>query len=368
MSGKIKIDGDDMDKIIRKFLAEYQAKNKKRFDLTELQNYLIKHYKGNQVYLEKGGYAQLYHQMQTLKDNCYIKEINSSPYNGLNPPLKMKWQIISKPEVLRWSESKMLQFSDRLNFSYYKNNPSYQTELEWEYIENIYSFLKFRDKREWASLEERSLELFYDEKFLTERKGTAKGRYGILNRLKLSYDDLKMKKYGEMFVYWKHGVGEVGNIIILENHSTFFSYKKKAERNETILDFSPDLLIYGEGKKIENSLTFLEEMADLAKVTILYFGDFDSEGLGIYYRLKERYPDVNIRLQHEAYKLLVSLCHRDYPLGEQKKDTRYFNYFLEELQEYLTEFEFKKLHDIWNRDMRIPQELISFETLLKVKE
>lgn len=55
-------------------------------------------------------------------------------------------------------------------------------------------------------------------------------------------------------------------------------------------------------------------------------------------------------------------------MGEQKKDTRYFNYFLEELQEYLTEFEFKKLHDIWNRDMRIPQELISFETLLKVKE
>ena len=128
---------------------------------------------------------------------------------------------------------------------------------------------------------------FYDEKFLKNRKETAKGKYGILNRLKLDYNDLKMKKYGEMFIYWNRGVKDPKNIIILENHSTFFTYKKVAENKGNILGFVPDALIYGEGKKIENSFSFLEEIADINNVEILYFGDIDSEGFGIYYRLKK---------------------------------------------------------------------------------
>lgn len=348
-------------------MAEYRKKNRKRFELMDLQNYLIKYYKGVRLYQEKGGYPELYEQMLSLRNKDHIKEIASSAYNGLNPPLKTRWQIISEPDIPRWDQSKMLQFSDLLDFSYYNNNLSYQTDLEWEYIQNIYQFLKSRDKREWVSLEERSLELFYDEKFLTERKGVSKGKYGILTRLKLTYEDLKMKKYGEMFVYWNRGVGEVNNIIILENHSTFFTYKRMAEKDKDILGFLPDLLIYGEGKKIENSFSFLEEIVDLSNVVVLYFGDIDSEGLGIYSRLKERYTEVNMSLQHNAYKSLISLCHRDYPLGGQKKDVAYFDYFYEEMKDYLSELELKRLCDIWDRDMRIPQELINYETLVQVK-
>lgn len=357
-----------MEKIIRKFLLEYQEKNKKRFDLDELQNYLIKYYKGNQLYLANGGYSELYHQMMTLKSKHCIKEIESSSYNGSNPPLKTRWQIIFEQDASRWNQSKMLQFSDLLDFNYYSNNPSYQTELEWEYVENIYQFLKSRDEREWASVEERSLELFYDEKFLTDRKGVAKGKYGILTRLKLSYEGLKMKKYGEMFVYWNRGVGNVKNIIILENHSTFFTYKRIAESHGVILGLIPDVLIYGEGKKIENSFSFIEEIADLSNAAILYFGDIDSEGFGIYCRLKERHPEVNMRLQQRAYLLLIALCSREYPLEGQKKNQAYFNCFLKEMKEHLTDYDLKKLYDIWERDLRIPQELMNYENLLKVKE
>lgn len=357
-----------MEKIINSFLAEQMKKDKKRFNLIDLQDYLIKYYKGNHRYLEKGGYLELYRQMQKLVDDKYIKEIASSPYNGLNPPLKTRWQIIPKAIAPRWNQSKMLHFSDLLDFSYYNSNPTLQTDLEWEYIENIYRFLQTKDKREWASLEERSIELFYDEKFLTERKGTIKGKHGILTRLNLSYEDLKMKKYGEMFVYWKQGTGKTTNIIILENHSTFFTYKRMAERSGDVLGFTPDLLIYGEGKKIEKSFSFLEEIADLSDVKVLYFGDFDSEGLGIYYRLKKRYSQVDISLQHQAYKLLISQCRRNYPLGEQKKDPSYFAYFYQEMKEYLSEEELRKIIYIWDNDFRIPQELINYDVLLKVKK
>lgn len=356
-----------MEKIIKKFITEYMSKNKRRFELFELESYLINHHKGNQNYLSEGGYCELYRQIVNLKNNNYIKEIHSSKYNGLNPPLKTKWQIVLREETPRWDQSKILRYSDLLDFSYYMNNPSYQTESEWEYIKNVYNFLKNRDEREWASVEERSLELFYDEKFLADRKDAEKGKYGILTRLRLSYEDLKMKKYGEMFIYWNKGIKEIRNIIILENHSIFFTYKRIAEPYGTIFGFPPDILVYGEGKKIENSLSFIEEIADISKVKILYFGDFDPEGLGIYFRLKERYPNLNIQLQDRAYALLIQLCNRDYKAEEQKKNQKYFDSFLQEINDYLTEQDLKKLKFIWDNDLRIPQELITYEILMKVK-
>lgn len=357
-----------MENIIKKFLSRYKQKNKKRFNLDELEGYVIDNYKGYNAYLADGGYNSLYNQIIILKENNHIREIKSSDYNGLNPSLKTRWQIIFEDEIPRWDKSRILQLSDLLDFSYYINNPSYQTKQEWEYIENIYKFLKSRDDMEWVSIEERSLRLFYDEKFLKNRKETYKGKYGILKRLKLSYDDLKMKKYGEMFIYWNRGTKNIKKIVILENHSTFFTYKRIAENKGDILGFVPDALIYGEGKKIENSFSFLGELTDVTDAEVLYFGDVDSEGFGIYYRFKERYNDINIRLDHKAYNHLISICDRYYPVGRQQKNALYFDYFLEEMKGHLDEKDIDKLKYIWDNDFRIPQELIDYEYLLKVEK
>lgn len=356
-----------VDKKINKFLLELKRKSKKRFDLDSLERSIIDNYRGNNIYLANGGYLELYNQINRLKEDNSIKEIKSSNYNGLNPPLKTKWEIVIKEDIDKWDKSKILQLSDCLDFSYYVNNPKDQTDLEWEYIENIYRFLKSKDYREWASMEERSLELFYDEKFLTNRKETVRGKYGILSRLKLSSEDLKMKRYGEMFLYWNRGTKDIKNIIILENHSTFFSYKRMAEENKDIFGFYPDIVIYGEGKKIENSFSFIEEIADQSKIKVLYFGDIDSEGFGIYYRLKDRYPSIDIRLQYRAYKDLIYLCSRNYPLGGQKKNQLYLERFLHEIENDLDKEQIEKLQYIWDNDFRIPQELIDYEYLLKVK-
>lgn len=356
-----------MEKVIKKFLSQHKQKNRKRFNLDELESYIIDSYKGYNAYLADGGYVNFYNQIIILKENNYIKEIKSSSYNGLNPPLKTRWHIICKEETFKWDRSKMLQFSDLLDFNYYINNLLYQTDQEWEYIENIYKFLKSRDEKEWASVEERSLELFYDEKFLRNRKEISKGKYGILKRLKLSYEDLKMKRYGEMFIYWNRGIQNIKKIIILENHSTFFTYKRIAENRGNIFGFVPDVLIYGEGKKIESSFLFLEEIADVTDVEVLYFGDIDPEGLGIYYRLKERYNGMNINLDHNAYKHLISISNRYYPADRQQKNLSYLNYFLEEMEKYLDEKNIEKLKYIWDNDFRIPQELINYEYLLRVK-
>lgn len=358
-----------MERDVEKFLSNMKRANIKRFNLATLENHLINIYGSQARYLDLGGYLKLYNVMTNLKINKKIREIKSSKYNGLNPPLKLRWETITKEESLRWDNSKMLQYSDYLDFSYYKKRPSYQTELEWEYIENIYNFIKTKDKRQWVSLEERSLELFYDEKYLNrnEKNIRSKGNYGILKRLGLSYEDLKMKKYGEMFIYWNKGVRNIKKIIILENHSTFFTYKRFVMNNISIFGFKPDALIYGEGKKVENSLGFLEEIADVNNVEILYFGDIDSEGFGIYSRLKERYGFLDIKLQRQGYKHLIELCNKNYPLGGQDKNKLYLNNFLGEMKDYLNNESLKKLEYIWDNDFRVPQELINYDYLLAVK-
>ena len=262
-----------MDKKINKFIEEIKKNRRKRFSLDDLETYIINSYKGTTRYLENGGYIEFAKLMNLFKEQNLLKSINASDYNGLNPPLKLRWEIVLEEEESNWDRSKMMQRADFLDFSYYVNNPKDQTKLEWEYVENIYRFLKTRDTREWASIEERSLELFYDEKFLRDRKETLKGKYGILKRLKISYEDLKMKKYGEMFIYWNRGIKDIKRVIILENHSTFFSYKRVAEDGRNIFGFAPDILIYGAGNKIENSFSFIEEIADISNIEVLYFGD-----------------------------------------------------------------------------------------------
>lgn len=345
---------------------DLKTKNRKRFNLETLEKYLINTYKGQQDYLVSGGYLELYKEISKLKEKGGIREIKSSSYNGLNPPLKTRWEIIVEEEEATWDKSKILRHSDCLDFTYYENNPKYQTSLEWEYIENIYRFLKSRDNRHWVSVEERSIELFYDEKFLINRKETPKGKYGILKRLKLSYEDLKMKKYGEMFIYWNRGTKDIKKIIILENHSTFFTYKRIIEDQGNVFGISPDILVFGEGKKIENSFTFVEEIANKDGLEVLYFGDIDPEGFGIYSRLKDRYSNVDIKLQKQAYIDLIKLSNKEYPQSGQRKDLKYLEAFVEEMKGYLDESSIKKLRYIWDRDLRIPQELITYEYLLKV--
>ncbi len=357
---------DSMRKIINKFLDRLKNKNRIRFTLNDLESYIIETYKSSSKYQEEGGYIGLANELNSFIQEKKIRPIKSSVYNGLNPPLKLKWELVSKEIPDKWDKAMILRYSDLLDFTYYYNNKEFQTERELEYISNIYNFLKVRRSREWASLEERSLELFYDEKFLIEKKDSLKGRHGILKRLKVSYEQLKMKNYGEMFIYWNRGTDLIKNVIILENHSTFFSYKRIAELGEEIFGVSPDVLIYGGGHKIENSFAFIEEIGDISGMKVFYFGDIDSEGLGIYYGLKNRYPAYNISLQKEAYTTLIDMCDREYYRKSDKRNQVYLDFFLEEMDHALSEYIKDKLVQIWNENLRIPQELINYEYLLGV--
>ncbi len=346
-------------KFINQYIDNVEKKEKKKsFFIDDLENYIIKKCGGYSAYLDKGGYFTFHNYIKGLEGEKVIAGFKTVKYNGKNPPLKTRWSILQKDISSTWPENEMLRLSDLLDFSFYKKNPDLQTEKVWQYINNIYKFLEDKENRLWSSCEERCLELFNNEKFLDDRESQ------ILKRLNLSYDDLKMKKYGHMFVYWNRGTPNIEKIIILENHSTFFTFKRAAMAGKDIFGFIPDALIYGEGKKIIKSFSFLEEITDINKVKALYFGDIDPEGFMIYRLLREKFRDVNISLLLEAYSALLDLNKFRHSFEGQSENKENINYILDELYRNNMDMERNKIKELFQEKLRIPQEYITYEYLM----
>ena len=83
--------------------------------------------------------------------------------------------------------------------------------------------------------------------------------------------------------------------------------------------------------------------------------------------VEDKYKDLNISLQYEAYKNLLNLCTRNYPAEGQNKNEIYLEAFLQDMKPYLESSKLEKITEIWSNDFRVPQELIDYEYLMKVR-
>ena len=357
-----------MRNIIIKYLKNKTENRKRRtFNLDELEAYILEKLGGETPYSDAGAYSEFYQVLKDLEDDGHIIPVKNSPLNGKNPSLKTRWRIVTTDKVISWDNKRFFQYSDLLDLSFYQRNPGYQTEEEWQKIEPIYFFLKEREEREWASLEERSLELFADEKYFYESRNKA-----VLKRINVSLADLKAKKYGEMFIYWRMVEGvkniksKVQDILILENHSTFFSCKRVLQKGQSILGKKYDVLIFGEGKKIIKSLSFLEEISDTDNLRVFYFGDIDPEGFMIYRLLKERYSDIAIELCLPLYRELLQTAEKSYICEKQRRNERDLQFVLAEFTAGNYAQEVERLRKLWYNGKRIPQELITYEYLINL--
>jgi len=357
-------------KLFKKFREEELA-YRKRFELAELENYFKSKLGGVSAYQAAGGYQKLYQLLQELEANHKIQVIKSSNFNQRQPQLKKRWRLVKKEHQI-WSDKDILQLSRQLNLNYYLKRPNQQTEELKQKLCSLCNFLSSKTEREWASREERSLELFADEKFLSRSEGKK-----LLNNLKLSLADLKAQQYNHLFVYWTQDPAQIKNILIMENHSAFIGAKKALAAGINIFNQNFDTVIYGQGKKIISSFSFLEELLgvnllrdeqerrnNIKKLNICYTGDLDPEGFAIHKSLKEKYPQYEIELLAEYYQLLLDEADQFYPC--QKRQNKNEEVLTEAAAEFRAQ-DFTKLaaglEKAWAKDLRLPQELITFEVL-----
>ena len=191
------------------------------------------------------------------------------------------------------------------DFSFYERHPEWQTKEEWARIQNLYTFLQSDEEREVVSVEERSLELFGHEKFLRDGELFPEGK-GFLTRIGISEESLKIVNLGEPFVFWmKQGkeMKDIQRVLIVENLSFFHTSIKLLEADQ--LDYEPELIIYGEGSKIERSFSFFFRMFPTKPYLFYYAGDLDAAGYGILIRLMEKYPEYSIQPALKIYRKML---------------------------------------------------------------
>jgi len=345
---------------LRKLFIRFEddvLKDKKRFALSELEDFLIDKSGGVSNYELAGAYQGLYTLLKSMEKEGELVSIKSSPFNSRQPALKSRWQL-NKSSERAWGKELIFKLSRRLNISYFLKRPVLQTEELVEKLINLHRFLGNKDEREWASREERSLELFGNEKYLSGSEGKK-----LLSRLKLSLADIKAEKYSQMFVYWNKGNAIINRILILENHSAFIACKRAVENDYSIFNFDPDTLIYGEGKHIIDSLKFLDEISDNDNIIIKYAGDIDPEGIAIYTLLRKRYPEFCVKL-HIAYYEKMLESNEIFPIKKsQNKNEELLNGFLIAFKERGKNQSVEIIQKLWQSNLRIPQEVISYEFL-----
>lgn len=219
-----------------------------------------------------------------------------------------------------------------------------------DFIQSLNSFLKNPD-RCIITVNERSYQIFKNEKMLKENEN-------FLSKLKLKFEDLFCYDTYEPFFYYQNPdfKGNEKIILIVENKDTFWTMKKAIEN----LNINVFLLIYGEGKKILNSFSFIENFDITNRYEIQYFGDIDYEGVNIYVSLKNLYINYNIKIFEEGYKAILDLARNPQNIRtKQNKNEEYIKIFLEEFDEEYKEI----LSDIFQKNKYIPQEVFNYKVI-----
>ena len=256
------------------------------------------------------GQAAFLNAVTMLISEQLISPVGSKPYtySGLHLKYKVKKDETKKDNELATQIIKSIELPAMVDY-YIKHPQDFLHDKS--VIETISSFLK-RQGTDIVTVNERAYELFGDEKFFKgDERSRSRGEV-VLKRLGLDYSHLGCIDTVEpFFSFYKKDffTRNTRNICIIENKDTFWSFKRNVLDSASSLNV--DMLIYGEGKKINSSFRFVQEYhVDPERDTFFYFGDLDAEGINIYCELKEQYPKFNIIPFFEAYQATFEIVRK----------------------------------------------------------
>lgn len=311
-----------------------------------------------------GGFSAFQSGIIQLVDEGYLTAM-SKPKQYMHTKLdEVYWLAAPVYSLAGWSEAAMMRVigAKELNLDYYRNHPEAQSAVVWKYIERIYHFLRTAEHRESITREERSLELFDQEKFLSKPEGKQ-----FLTRLGMNLEMLKADIVYEDFEHYKTLNRPTRKVLITENHSFYNSAKRLMVNGLMVCGLQPDMLIYGEGWKIISSLYFLKERVDHPlEAELFYVGDMDKTGWDIYGNLKRSYPELNIKLALPVYSYMLSKAHQSYDYEKEQNDCP--PHHLKIVREEVSTVPELLLcmNTLLKENKRIPQEVLNYEVMARL--
>ncbi len=240
---------------------------------------------GEHAWERGGAYASFAGAVKQLVGDAVLSPVKASGSNGRVPPLAAKYRLerinaVVSPEIF--------SFQSAIDLSYFHRHNA-ELHHYYEILQSIDRYLSEntgKEPRVWDTVNERSLALTGDEKFLSSAAGAK-----LLSRISISLEDLHCYKVAEPFFYrqLRDDTGSRALIygLIIENKDTFETFSSLQQRGYLRLSPSLDLIIYGEGNKITGSWPFLDSIPWICgkRAMLFYFGDLDPEGINIYCRL-----------------------------------------------------------------------------------
>lgn len=285
-----------MEMIIDGYLRDQK---KKRIKTKDVEQHVLT-VMGQDRYWTAGGYHAFVKAIESLVKKGVLVPVKAWKTNGLNPPLYNGYKIVSLVEELSpaMKQKLLTQYHPSLNTSYYLTHPKEYKE-DAVFLTKLDTFLK--ENRDFRSLppitaNERSFQIFQDEKWLMSRQGHA-----FRQRVGLTLEDLRCYPTYEPFFYYSTGLSddtEKINVLIVENKDTFFSLKSLFQRDLNKWGHTAfTVLIYGEGRKIQKSFTFFWELPEYreCQAEFYYFGDLDPEGILIWYELQQEVKSIEFK-------------------------------------------------------------------------
>ncbi|MXQ54969.1 Wadjet anti-phage system protein JetD domain-containing protein [Shimazuella alba] len=282
----------------QRILAWISQQKRKTFEIYNLQYELEKKYE-----LKYNEFAATINQ---LVEEDLIESVKSSGKNHRVNSLYNKYKYKLKKTKMGQHEFEklLLTYHPKIKLNHYSAHKD-EFEKDKSYLDCINTFLKSTKIKHWLSVNERSYELFGDEKWLQ------KNGQKILKKIGLSFSDLKCEIEHEPFFYYQcptWNTKDQVKVLIIENKDTFGSFKRLFKRGMTnFFKHTFDLLIYGEGRKIESSIKSIEDIEGMKTKHIqgFYFGDLDPVGINIYLSLKE-IDIIQVFPFHELYEEMIS--------------------------------------------------------------
>ncbi|AMN31212.1 Wadjet anti-phage system protein JetD domain-containing protein [Clostridium perfringens] len=307
---------------------------------------------------QKYEHKEIVELVEKLISSNKIIPIKSSGKTVNIPNIYKKYRIVKEANFDEDLLKEISTFYFSLSTEYYRKNLKVYIKHR-EHVKKINDYLinKSECLKYKVSVNERSYEIFTDEKFLSSDEGKK-----ILSNLNIDlYKFLNVYKTPEPFCYISLSNKTPQNILIVENKDTFVSLMKLLNEGiNNILTKEFTTIIYGEGYKIHSSFDYIYEDVTLRFLTnknnkFLYWGDIDKEGFAIYSLFKDKNVNLNISLFKEAYQSMIEKSN-EFELGfMKKKQTKEYREVLHELPGETQVF----INNILDFNKYIPQEILN---------
>lgn len=241
-------------------------------------------------------YEQFAQMILQFEQQHILTAIKASGTNGKQPALANTYKI--NKTIIRQSvreQVKILKktFHSAIWIEYYLMKTAKELEQDLPALQQLNNYLLANSLPETKALaQERSFEIFQNEKFITEQGGKQ-----LLEKVKV-WDLLKIWPIADpvsFAVNPLHLSNDFHLLLIVENKATFYSLLPALKESAFTA------LLYGQGNAINGTIQVLQEQLPLNydNVKFYYFGDLDAEGISIWYSLQQK---VNITLAMPFYQ------------------------------------------------------------------